>query len=61
MERQAQIKDRRIEQSPVLDQHGDQQATDAAVAVKERVDGLELDMGEARFDQRVQRVVAVQP
>src|SRR6202022_3846459 len=30
----------------------DQQAADAAVAVEEWVDGLELDMGQGRLDQR---------
>ena len=45
-ERYAEVEQRLIEQAPVLDEQGDQQPPDAAVAVQERVDRLELHVRE---------------
>src|SRR5690606_8935265 len=46
-----EVEDRLVEDAPLHQQEGDQQTPDAAVAVKERVDGFELGMGEADPDQ----------
>src|SRR5205807_4929523 len=59
LEEKAQVQQRLGEQLPVLQQERDEQATDAAVAVEKRVDGLELDVHERGADERRQVVVAV--
>ena len=40
------------QQSPVLEQHGDEQSPEAPVAVEEQVDGLELGMEQDDAQQR---------
>jgi len=38
------------ERTPFVQQQGNQQATQPSVAIEERVDGLELDMGQRRLE-----------
>ncbi len=45
----------------MFDEQGDQHAADAAVAIEEWMDRLELHVCEPGLDQRRERVVRVQP
>jgi hypothetical protein len=46
-----EVEDGLVKNFPLAEQEGDEKAADAAISVEERVDGLELDVGEADLDQ----------
>ena len=48
----AQVEQRALEDLPLAEQEGDQEPSHAAVAVDERVDGLELGVGQGAIDAR---------
>ena len=60
-ERHAEVEQWLFEQAPVLDEQRDQQPPNAAVAVQERVDGLELHVREPSAHQRRQVAVGMPP
>src|SRR5450756_2541650 len=59
LEKQAQIEERLPEHSVVAEQQRDQQAADAAVPVQERMDRLELRVGEPGPDEMRQALAIV--
>ena len=49
---EGKIKHGRVEHALGTKDEGDEQAAEAAVAIEERMDGLELDVGEGGLEQR---------
>src|SRR6185437_5674135 len=52
LEVETQVEERRVQDPMHLEKQGDEQPANAAVAVKKRVDRLELDMKKSGLDQR---------
>jgi len=50
-EEEAEVEEWLTEQTAVVEEEGDEQAAEAAVAVEEGVDGLELDVSERGFEE----------
>ena len=57
LEKEAEVKQRRLQQPPMLKKQGDEQATDAAIAIEIGMDGFELHMGQTCPYQRGQVVL----
>ena len=51
LEIEAEVEKRLREHAAVVEQQGDQQPADATVSVQERMDGLELHMGQRSLHQ----------
>jgi hypothetical protein len=61
LERKTQVEQRRRKKAPVFNEHGNQKPSDAAIAVKEGVNRLELHVGQPSPNQRWQRIAGVYP
>ncbi len=59
LEEMGQVQNGFLQHFALAKQKGNEQPSDAAVAVKKRVDGLELCMRETNFDQKRQIILAV--
>ena len=60
LEEQAEVQERRTQETPMLEQERDQQPADATVSVEIGVDGLELRMGQTGTHERRKFVVRMQ-
>ena len=61
LEGQADVEQGLLQQIPMLDEQRDQEPADAAVAIEERMDRLELRMGETNPNQGRQTAIVMQP
>jgi hypothetical protein len=60
LEEQAEVEQGRLQQSPVLQEQRDEEATNPAIAVEIGMGGLELDVRQARPHQRRQVILRMQ-